>query len=206
MPPLLIISVYVLIISGLLAFITYFTIDRPIARWAFLHLKNDPFINFFCVIPEVIITLVPIIYIICSIRYWFGRYTHTDHVLFALANSVTITYFLNQFFKPALIRHWPNIWQPPTLLHVYTSHTAHFLPSEYIAVTIAATAVLFVAYRLYRLLIAFFFLIIATALVANCYCYLSEAIAGAALGFIVASCVIDIVNIEHLKTEIYTLG
>ena len=198
MPNLFKQTLLALFICIMLVSAAYWWVDKPVVFFvAKYHHYNLQFFKWFTHIPDIVNAFTFLIFLIVMIRFGYTKLGHTDKMIFAVANSVAITYFLRGILKIIFGRYWPATWVDNnlSLLHdnAYGFNWFHggesyaSFPSGHAAGIFAAMTIFWLLYPRWRWLIAIPMLLVIIGLIAMNYHFVSDIIAGAFLGAIVAS-------------------
>jgi membrane-associated phospholipid phosphatase len=191
-------QVLILALGILFVLLAYHFIDRPIVFWAKAHNTHQYVIlKWFTHISDVFIAIAVLAYPILAIRFHYQKQTYHDHAILAFANSIAITSFLNFNLKYIFGRYWADTWiqNNPSLLRdglygfnwFHGNATLGSFPSGHTAITVTAMTVIWLTYPRLRWLAGLLVLLMVVGQVSLHYHFLSDAIAGATLGYLVAS-------------------
>lgn len=190
-------QVLILALGILFVLLAYHFIDRPIVFWAEAHNTHHYVIlKWFTHISDVLIAIAVVAYPILAIRFHYQKHTYHDYAILAFANSIAITSFLNFNLKYIFGRYWADTWiqSNPSLLRdgLYGFNWFHgnaalgSFPSGHTAITVTAMTVIWLEYPRLRWLAGLLVLLMVVGQVSLYYHFLSDAIAGATLGYLVA--------------------
>ncbi len=197
MPKFLQNSLYALFICITLVIICYFFIDKPIAFWAYhAQLRQINGLHEAQQLSEIFFVLVPLIYIYIFLRFCYGKHNYHDHALMLCAHAYVITTAMKSVFKFIFGRYWPMTFvnDNPSLIEdgAYGFNYFHLgsayqsFPSGHTAVIFTGATVVWLLYPRLRWLSVIACALVVIGLIANYYHFVSDIIAGAFLGIIVA--------------------
>lgn len=190
-------SFMALVLCGLVVWVAYESIDKPVALWAYANqLKQFHNFDLFVHIPEAIMGFLFVMYPILVIRFCLFEFTYFDRSLLAAANSSAIAYFMVTPLKVIFGRYNPKAFMGhfPLFLnkHLYGfnffrigSAFASF-PSGHTAIAVAALTALAIAYPVWRLFAITMSILVMTGLVVTNYHFVGDVIGGAFLGVMTA--------------------
>lgn len=175
----------------------YWWVDKSVVFFVAEHrIYQCQIFKWFTHIPDIINAVTFLIYSIVMIRFGYAKTFHMDKIFLAAANSVAITYFLRGILKIIFGRYWPATWVDNnlSLLHdnAYGFNWFHggeayaSFPSGHAAGVFAAMTIFWLVYPALRWLIAIPMLLIIIGLIGMNYHFVSDIIAGAFLGAMVA--------------------
>ncbi len=195
-PPIQTICVF-LFISILCIACAYLWIDKPVVFWAAAHhTRQYTILIWFTRIPETSAGIFFLAYLILGMRFYLHKNSSHDKVFFALANSFVITLFLKDTLKHIFGRYWADTWvnNNPSLLqngvygfnwfHAGTAYSS--FPSGHVAGTTAVMVLLALLYPRMRWVSAFFIVGMMLCQAILYYHFVSDILAGAVLGYMVA--------------------
>ncbi len=187
---------YSLIICTILVAISYWYIDKPVAYWVYDHLMRFSFFSYLTYIAVAFYVASPLYLLIFVVRWAYKKAKYWEWVGMQMAISVIITTFYKDILKNVFGRTWPETWihNNPSLIsnHVYGFHffhsgiAYHSFPSGHASVTFAVTALLWIKYPKLRWLAALLSVLVVVGLLGMNYHFVSDVIAGAFLGSLVA--------------------
>lgn len=189
---------------------SYFYIDKTVAIWISQHqLRSIKLLKYCSQIPDAFIALVPCFYIITLSRFLSDKWASRDSKLLMFANTIAITQFWKVFFKFFFGRYWPETWinNNPSLIlnNAYGFNFFHkgdnfgAFPSGHAATLVAGITLLWLlapnGYIAYSIVL----ILGVIGIVGMNYHFVSDVIAGAFLGYIVANFtyLLSQININH---------
>jgi len=192
--------------------VSYFWLDRPIARLVagHLHRQHGGFFSFLTHFPDPLIPTALIVIIVLGLRTLAGT-SSADNPLLRLKSAIvvcSISVILTEAIKDELKfifgRTWPETWirGNPSFIRdgVYGFNFLHggvgyqSFPSGHMALACAVFAVLWIWYPKLRFAYLIITALIAVLLIAGNYHFLSDVIAGAFVGISTALLTIVIWN------------
>lgn len=190
-------QIFIAVFFCILTLLSYLYLDKSIAYWSEgMNTRQYKLLIAYTHLCDVIVGLVFFIYPFWLIRFYRQKLYFFDTTLLAFANSVVITIFFKDAFKILFGRSWPATWihNNPSLLNnsVYTFHWFHgspihsSFPSGHVSITCAAMTILWLGFPRLRWLAFLLSLMMVIAQVILYYHFLSDAIAGATLGCLIA--------------------
>ena len=196
----------VLLLSLIAIVIAYFFLDKPLVFWAYHHhLRQYVIFDYLTKIAVVFAALPILIYPYVTVRFFYRKFFTAENFLLALVNSIVISVFLKNTFKLICSRYWPMTWKGANLSliqnHVYGFNWFKFsslnssFPSGHATITFAGMTVIALFFRKTGWIVWPIALCVALGLLADYYHFLSDVIAGATLGYLVAYCVV------HMNSE-----
>ncbi len=179
-------------------FISYFFIDIPL-----VHFIHNNGINTFVIfkilthIPDVIIGFLILFFMFFILFFKRFEQSKIINVLFLSMASVAISVHIKDFLKFVFGRYWPDTWidANPSLL-VHNAYGFHFFqkgsayqsfPSGHTTVTFAFFSVLLYFYPKYKNILLLPGILLAIGQIFMHYHFLSDVIAGAFLGWVIAT-------------------
>lgn len=201
-------QLYALILCTILTIISFHFIDQAIVFGADAHHSRNYFIlDWLTHLSDPLGVFIFLAYPILIIRFYYQKNTYHDRVLLALANSVVIAGFIKESLKSIFGRYWPATWTNNNLSllrdNVYGFNWFHkgsayeSFPSGHTAVIAAAMAVLWIAYPRLRWFAVLIVALMMFSQVGLYYHFLSDTIAGAFLGYLVAYNVCTLSKIKY---------
>ena len=191
------ITLILLLVTALCIFCYYFT-DRQLVWWLVAHHSRDMFAlkimaNNLLNIVVLCVFLVYLVYLFCSGKF---RLHKIEHKLIIMCNAMVVTYFLKDMLKLVFGRYWAAtfICNNPSLVNnnVYgfnwfTSGESYAsFPSGHTAMICAFSASMWLLFPALRWLWALFAILVMIGQAGMYYHYISDILAGAALGSVVA--------------------
>ena len=181
-----------------LIFISYFFLDKSIALWAYhYHLRQYIVFDTLTKIP-VIFSLLPLaIYPYVVIRITYQRFYFIEQFLLALSNSLAISICLKNILKLICSRYWPMTFKDNLSLIINNAYGFNWFkfsalnnsfPSGHTTITVAAVSVVALYFPKLAWMAWSITLLVVLGLLADYYHFLSDVIAGAVLGYLVAYC------------------
>lgn len=209
-PHVLKVQFWVSIVAIIAIVLAYKFIDQSVVFWVQWHHPRDwELLKLFSHLSDLFIVIAFVAYPILFVRFCYGKQGYYDRMILLLANSVAITSFLKANLKIVFGRYWPATWVGENLSllhdHVYGFQWFHAgvayesFPSGHTA--IAAAAVFAIAEKDPRLRAWAIILVLLVALcqVGLYYHFVSDVIAGALLGYLVAVSVAKMSKVAELR-------
>lgn len=201
-------QLWIFTLGSILVVLAYQLADRAIVFLAAAHLlRNYSILIWVTHLSDVLSGLIFLLYPILLVRFYSQKQTYHDRALLALANSTVITLFIKEQLKFVFGRYWPTTWidNNPSLLrdNVYGFNWFHAgsayqsFPSGHTAMMSAAMTVLWVAYPRLRWFAALIVILMFFSQVVLYYHFLSDAIAGGLLGYLIARNVCAMSKIKY---------
>lgn len=189
----------------ILATISYFYWDRAIAEFVVQHQINHYLIfKYFTLISNCIDAFIFVLFIYLFVKLYFQAWNKLETHFFYLGISVAATNFIVRILKIIFGRYWPDTWvqNNPSWIqhHAYGFHLFHqgsayaSFPSGHTATVFAAMIVLWQFYPRYRWFSALLCALVVIGLIGMDYHYLSDIIAGAFIGTVIAVLTVKISN------------
>ena len=196
-----------LVISSILIVLGYQLADKPIVFWAEANnFRQYSALIWFTHFSPILVACSFVLYPLLLIRFFYYNRGYHDYMLLAFANSIAITAFLKDFLKQIFGRSWPATWTNYnlSLLHdgsygfnwLHGNEQYASFPSGHVAIIVAAMTIIWLTYPRLRWLAALLSIGMVIAQVTLYYHFLSDAIAGATLGYLVARNVIFVSEIK----------
>lgn len=194
---------WAIIVAIILVLIGYFFIDKPVAYFVQNH-KIDQFLwlKWFTYPSDLVMILFPLIMIYLLIQKGWKPWSHFQKTLFTIGITAIITTEINSGLKIIFGRYWPTTWYKnnPSLIfsHAYGFHYFHWgvdyesFPSGHTAVIFAFTTVIWSVYPKWRWLCLILNALVIIGLIGLDYHFVSDVIAGAFLGGIIAAFSIEL--------------
>ena len=189
----------VLIPTALCAILfSYFYLDRQLVWFLVDHKSRSfPLLKIFANdISLIIMGLIFIFYSIFALRFQELKENKLVGKLIILCNTIVITIFIKDILKVIFGRYWADtfICNNPSLIqnHVYGfnwfngGHTFLSFPSGHTAMIVAFATSLSLLFPVLRWYGVFLAILVASSQILLYFHYLSDAIAGALLGYLVA--------------------
>lgn len=196
MPVILKHGMTLLLCSLILIVVSYFFVDKPLVFWAYHHhLRQYVVFGYLTKIAVVFAALPLLIYPYVIIRCAYRKFFMLERFLLVLASSIAISFFLKSILKLICSRYWPMPEVGNLSLikdNVYGFNWFEFsvlnnsFPSGHATVIFSGLSVIGLFFRKTGWIIWPVALCVVLALVAEHYHFLSDILAGAALGYLVA--------------------
>ena len=189
----------VITVLGLIV-VSYRYIDRPVVNfWLDYHSRESwVFPKMAKLIPDALVALIAVLYLCVGVRGQKAFGSVTCQRLLLVSKACVITLFLKEVLKGLFGRSWTDtfVCNNPSYLkdQVYGFHWFQFnptfasFPSGHTALATAFAVSMSLVYPAWRWLWALLALIVALGQIFSYYHFVSDVIAGAALGWWVAWC------------------
>lgn len=192
-------GLFLLLSSILIISICYLYIDRSFAFWSYhQNFSQYPVFKNFTHVIEFLFAFFTLFYLYFAIKLFYKRINLFDQKLLIIANSLAITFLINQQLKFIFGRYWPQTWihGNPSLItdNAYGFNFFHSdnwygsFPSGHSAYTFTIAVTLWIIFpRLRILAVCLPFFTIIGQLTMN-YHFVSDVVAGSMLGTLIAYC------------------
>jgi membrane-associated phospholipid phosphatase len=192
-----------IIFSFFLIIASYLYLDKPLLFFAYHHhLRQYAILDYITRLALVFAALPVLIYPYLVVRFSYRKsFIFFEEFLLVFSNSIAISFFLKSMLKLICSRYWPMTWDGNFSLidnNVYGFNWLQFsnlnnsFPSGHASVIFSALTVVVLFFRKSAWVVFPVASCVALALVAEYYHFLSDVIAGAALGWMVAYYVVKI--------------
>lgn len=182
--------------------VAYFFLDKPIAFWAYHHhLRQYIIFDYLTKIAVVFAALPLLIYPYVIVRFSYQKFFFTERFLLAFANSLAISVFLKNILKLICSRYWTMTFKGNLSLIVNNAYGFNWFsfsglnnsfPSGHTTIVVAGVSAIAFFFPKLRWIAWLIALLVVLGLLAEYYHFLSDIIAGAALGYLVAYYTIQI--------------
>lgn len=197
MPAVLKHGMTVLLLSVCCIVLAYFYIDKLAVLFAYQHhLRQYAFLGYLTQLALVFISLPLLFYPYLVIRRAYSpQFSATEKFLLVLSNSVAISFFLKEILKLICSRYWPMTWKGNLSLIKQGAYGFNWFqfsavnnsfPSGHAAIAFAGLSVLAIYFRKLRWFLWLIGLVVLVSLVAEYFHFVSDVIAGACIGYLVA--------------------
>ena len=196
MPVILKHGLILLLFSLIFIVVSYFFVDKPLVFWAYHHhLRQYVIFDYLTKIAVVFAALPILIYPYLILRFSYRKFFVLDRFLLAFSNSIAISFFLKSILKLICSRYWPMSEVGNLSLvnnNVYGFNWFEFsvlnnsFPSGHATIIFSGLSVIGFFFRKTGWIVWPIALCVVLALVAEHYHFLSDILAGASLGYLVA--------------------
>lgn len=195
--------IIILLLAILLTVWSYLFLDTAIARYAYrLISTSDRLMQATSDIPDLLLHTVIVITVLCWTGYFFlthrGVRNRQTHFLKVCGTVVPLAYISKAIFQYGFGRSDPRAWlfdhRLPRFYWFRADAGYGCFPSGHMTVFAALTTTLSKYYPRYRFVFLGMLPLLALALIATYYHFLSDVIAGACLGMLVAFLVDDVLS------------
>lgn len=194
--------------------LSYYYLDRPLVwllythhtrHWIWLRLLSDH-------IPTTIGASICLYYIACISGFILNRTDWIHPNILPICHAGAIALFMKTLIKKVFGRYWPGtfICHNPSLIqdHVYgfnwfqSGSAYESFPSGHTAFTVACLVSLCWMYPKFRIIWILIALAVALSQIILYYHFLSDVIAGALLGSLIAYCIVHMMQDPRFRTSI----
>ena len=195
---LLVRSLAFLVLGVILLALSFFFLDRPIARFVYENnFAAYSALKWLTDIPPILQAWVPIVLVGLMIRRAWGPFHRWEWIVIAASVSMVLADQFRETLAFGFGRYWPETWidNNPSFIQdgAYGFHPFHSgsaygsCPSGHAARTLAITSTLWIAYPRLRLASALVSVAEAVGLIGMNYHFLGDVIAGGFVGAIVGT-------------------
>jgi membrane-associated phospholipid phosphatase len=195
MPKILKHGLKVLVPSLIFVWIAYFFLDKPITFWAYYHhLRQYVIFDYLTKIAVIFSALPLFIYPYVIIRFAYQKFCMAEKFLLTLANSLVISIFLKNILKLICSRYWTMTFKGNFSLIVNNAYGFNWFrfsalnnsfPSGHMTITVAGVSVIGLFFPKVAWIAWSIALLVVLGLLADYYHFLSDIVAGTALGYLV---------------------
>ncbi|WP_197440025.1 phosphatase PAP2 family protein [Calycomorphotria hydatis] len=191
-------SLFALVVGVALVLFCYLFVDRPVAF--FMHdqgFADYPFLKWLTYPPPIAQSWSPFVLAMLVVRRVFGLFRRWELTLFAASVAIVLSDQFRESISFLFGRYWPETWidNNPSLIgtgaygfHPFHSGSAYgSFPSGHTTRTLAAAAVVWIAYPHWRAACILASAAVVTGLIGMDYHFVGDIIAGGILGSIVGT-------------------